>query len=165
MSTLLICLVIAVVLLCALVAFVGRDPAGADRGLQTGAAFAESDLGGLSELIFSERDRQFVREERSAPLEALFVRERRVIAAHFFERTLLRLRWIRAEHLQSSRSASDLNVLAEGKLLVLLFYLCCLCVFLLLCVRMSPWGAPRRLALHLESGTRRVVPAIRFSRA
>ena len=165
MSILLICLGIVVVLLCVLVVFVRRDPSEMDRGVRLKANSVESDLSNLSEMIFSERDRQFVRQERSAALESLFVHERRVIAAHFFERTLDRLRMICAEHLRSSRFARDLNVFAEGKLLALLFYLWCLCLFLLFCVRVFPWSAPQGLAMHLESGTRRLVPAARFSRA
>ena len=111
---------------------------------------ADPDLQYLGDAIFSERDWDFIRGEKSPLLTELFREERRVLATRWLNQSAERIRAIREDHLRDSRYSQDLNVLAELKLLVLVVYLISLCRCMLLVVRVAEPSRPRTLALHFE---------------
>jgi hypothetical protein len=111
----------------------------------------------LGELVFSEQDWNFIRGEKSAHLNRLFVEERRAMGMYWLHESAARLRAVRKNHLRESRASENLNLAAEGKLLFLFLYLSLLCHALLLLVRLTHPAAPRTLVTHFQSTANRLL--------
>ena len=134
------------------------DPSGTAGRPEHLPAFDDREFQHLGDAIFSERDWNFIQKESSPSLERLFLQERRGVARHWLNDSVVRIRSIRAGHLRNSKYSENLEVFAEVKLLLLFVYLIALCQCLLLVVRFARPDTPRSLALHFQRTARRLMP-------
>jgi len=163
MSALLIFFAIALLLLWALFAFLEKDHSVSSSvsdsfSLPSGQAGScdSQEFAALGHALFSDQDWAFVQSEQSPSLNKLFIEERRALIAHWLRESSARLHAIRMDHVQNSRHAENLDVVAEAKLLLLFSYLGLLCWSLLLIVRFSHPAAPSVLATHFQSVSSRL---------
>jgi len=166
MSALLLFLLLAFLLLCALLSFLDADhPTASDDSASSCFSSGQSgfcdyrEFASLGNLVFSDQDWNFIRHEQSPFLNKLFIEERRAVITHWLRESAARLRAIRVNHLQHSRLSANLDVFAEGRLFLWVFYLGFLCRSLLLIVRFSHPSTPRALALYFQSAAGKLFSA------
>jgi len=158
MSMLFIVVLIAFLLFFAVLHFL--EPSASATESQFGAPQGLDDTAGccnaeefvsLGELILSDRDWEFMRREQNPALNELFVQERRAVVRHWLDQSAGRLRLIRARHVQRSRLAKDINLVAEARVFLLLFYLSLVFGVLLILVRFFHPYRSRALAQHFQA--------------
>jgi hypothetical protein len=152
MSMLTIVILVAAFLLCVTILFLtdGGQRFPMDNTL-TDRNYSCEDSAELGALIVSRQDWEFIRSQGSAPLEFLFVCERRIMANMWVRGTGARLRAIRQSHIRNSRHSANLDVLAEARLFMMFFYLGLLCRLLLVALYFFNPIRCRPLALHFGS--------------
>lgn len=168
MSALLISLLIAFFLLCALLFFLDADRSSARQdsapfSFPSGkSSFCDNrELASLGKLVFSDEDWKFIQREESPGLGKLYVQERRAVVIHWLHESAARLGAIRANHVRNARLAKNLDVFAEVRLMFLFLYVAFLCGSLLLIVRFVHPSTPRALALHFQSAAGRLLSSNR----
>ncbi|MGB8324549.1 MAG: hypothetical protein WCE52_16440 [Candidatus Acidiferrum sp.] len=157
MLILVLCIVAALALVLALVAFSRSrstpDWPAASQDRSTIRQLPQSSFASaaaIQEAIFSGEDWEFIKRERCPALEELFLSERKAVACYWLTVTSSRISAIRHNHLQNSRLAHDLSPGQELRLLGRFLYLSVVCRVGLLVIQLGGPLAPADLMAHIQ---------------
>ena len=157
MLILVLCIIAAVALVLALVAFSRSrnttDLTSVSQGSSTVRQLPRSSFANASaiqEAIFSREDWEFIKREGCPALEELFLSERKAVACYWLTVTSSRISAIRHNHLKNSRLAHNLSPGQELRLLGRFLYLSLECRVGLLVIQLGGPLAPANLTAHIQ---------------
>ena len=157
MLILVLCIIAAVALVLALVAFSrSRNTsnwASVSQGSSTVRQLPRSSFvnaATIQEAIFSREDWEFIKREGCPALEELFLTERKAVACYWLTVTSSRISAIRHNHLKNSRLAHNLSPGQELRLLGRFLYLSLVCRVGLVVIQLGGPLAPANLTAHIQ---------------
>jgi hypothetical protein len=157
MLILILCIIAALALVLALIAFSrSRNTTEWTSGAQGSSTAHQlprssfANAAAIQEAIFSREDWEFIKREGCPALEDLFLTERKAVACYWLTVTSSRISAIRHNHLQNSRLAHNLSPSQELRILGRFLYLSVVCRVGLLVIQLGGPFAPANLTAHIQ---------------